>query len=259
MVNIKFDKLSPYYDDKNVTIFNDDCFHIMKKFNDNIFNLILTDPPYGTTSCEWDQKLDLDSLWKILKRIGTTDCSYIFTGTQPFTSKLIMSNLRWFKYEWIWHKSKCGSSFTAKYRPHQKHENILVFGRGKIKYNPQLTEGVPYSRIRKENTGTGPNNHKLGVTSKSKTVNSGYRYPETVQYFQQKWRRQDQVHPTQKPVELMEYLIKTYTNENDIVLDPFMGSGTTIIAARNLNRKVIGIEINKKYCDTAIKRLNENI
>ena len=148
-------------------------------------------------------------------------------------------------------------SFTAKYRPVQKHENILVFGKGKVVYNPQLEEGKPYYRKRKANKGDKPNNHKLGVISESETINDGFRYPSTIQFFQQKWRRQDQLHSTQKPVELIEWLINSYSNEGNTILDNTFGSCTTGIACINTNRNFIGIENNMDYFNISLKRLEE--
>lgn len=160
-----------------------------------------------------------------------------------------------FKYEWIWEKSKSGSGFTAKYRPVNKHENILIFAKNKTIYNPQLTAGEPYSRDHKI-TECDINNHNIGFNKRHvKTINSGYRHPITIQYFQQKWRRQDQLHPTQKPVGLFEYLIRTYSNEGDLVFDGFGGSGTTAIAAYRANRNFIVVEKEKKYFETSQKRL----
>ena len=147
------------------------------------------------------------------------------------------------------------NAFTAKYRPVNKHEMICVFGKGTITYNPQCTKGEPYKRVhRRHNT----NNHKIGFNgSDFEYSNNGFRYPITVQEFQQKWRRQDQIHPTQKPVSLLEYLVKTYTNENDIVLDNCMGSGTTGVACINTNRKFIGIEKEEKYFNIAKERIEK--
>ena len=152
----------------------------------------------GTTACKWDSVIPLEPMWKELKRIIKKNGAIVLFGTEPFSSQLRLSNLDWFKYDWIWAKSKCGSAFTSKYRPQSKHEIVSVFGKGRVNYYPQMEDGEPYKRTRKVNNGDKPNNHKLGVTSESETVNTGYRYPSTVQFFQQKWRRQDQIHPTQK-------------------------------------------------------------
>lgn len=194
-------------------------------------------------------------MWKELKRIIKPNGAIVLFGSQPFTSILITSNLKMFKYEWIWEKSKSGSAFTAKYRPVSKHENILVFGKNTLNYYPILTVGEPYTR-KHDVSECDVNNHKIGFNRKTvQTENSGFRYPITVQRFQQKWRRQDQLHPTQKPVALMEYLIKTYTLENEIVLDFTMGSGTTGVACMNTSRKFIGIERDDNYFDISVKRI----
>ena len=232
-----------------------DCLECMKEIPDASVDMILADPPYGTTNCKWDSVIPLELMWEQLKRVIKPNKAIVLFGSQPFTSLLVASNLKMFKYEWIWQKSKSGSAFTAKYRPVNKHENILVFGKGTISYYPILTEGEPYSRnhdVSKRDV----NNHGIGFNRKVvKTENSGFRYPITVQQFQQKWRRQDQLHPTQKPVALMEYLIKTYSNEGETVLDFTMGSGTAGVAAKNLNRKFIGIEKDAGYFEIAKQRL----
>lgn len=232
-----------------------DCLERMKNIPDKSIDLVLTDPPFSTTACKWDSVIPLEPMWKELKRITKPNSAIVLFGQEPFSSHLRLSNLDWFKYDLIWEKSKCGSAFTSKYRPQSKHEIISIFGKGRVNYYPQMEEGEPYKRTRKVNNGDKPNNHKLGVTSESETVNTGYRYPSTVQFFQQKWRRQDQVHPTQKPVDLMEYLIKTYSNEGDAVLDFTFGSGTTGVACVNTNRKFIGIEQDEGYFKIAQDRI----
>ena len=239
--------------DKTIRLFRGDCLDVMKRIPDKYVDLILCDLPYGTTSCKWDTIIPFEPLWKEYKRIIKDGGAIVLFGSQPFTSALVMSNIKMFKYEWIWGKSKCGSPFTAKYKPMAKHENILVFGKGTIKYNPEMLEGIPYKR---DFTPYKLNNHKYGVKG-TKADNKGTRFPDTVLFFQQKWRRQDQVHPTQKPVAILEYLIKTYSNEEDVVLDNTMGSGSTGVAALNLQRKFIGIEQDEKYYDIAVKRIKE--
>lgn len=246
------------YKDTNTRLMIGDCLERMKEIPNGSVDCIICDLPYGTTKCSWDVIIPFEQLWLEYKRVGKKGCSFILFGTEPFSSILRMSNLKNFKYDWIWHKSKCGSAFTSKYRPQQKHETISVFGEGKIEYYPQMLEGEPYYRKRKAHTEDQPNNHKLGVTSESETVNTGFRYPGTVQFFQQKWRRQDQIHPTQKPVELLEYLVKTFTKEGYTVLDNTMGSGTTGVACKNLNRNFIGIEQDEKYFEIAKTRILES-
>jgi len=237
------------------TITCGDCLEVMQGIPDKSVDMILCDLPYGTTACKWDSVIPFAPLWEQYKRLIRANGAVVLFGTEPFASLLRTSNLSWYKYDWIWHKSKCGSSFTSKYRPQQKHESVCVFGKAKINYSPIMREGVPYYRLRKPNNGTKPNNHNLGVTSLSETNNTGFRYPETVIAFQQKWRRQDQVHPTQKPVALFEYLIRTYTNEGDTVLDNCIGSGTTAIACINTGHNYIGIEKEENYCRIAEERI----
>jgi site-specific DNA-methyltransferase (adenine-specific) len=231
-------------------LYNDDCLKVLPTLPDKSIDLVLTDPPYGTTACKWDSVIPFEPMWKQLKRIIKENSAIALFGSEPFSSHLRLSNLDFFKYDWIWHKSKCGSPLTAKYKPLTKHEIISVFGKI-IKYNPQFTKGKPYKR----NCKMGDiNNHKFGLKNIN-VDNKGTRFPISIIEFNQKWRRQDQVHPTQKPIELMEYLIKTYTNEKDTVLDFTMGSGSTGVACKKLNRKFIGIEMDKNYFDIAKNRI----
>lgn len=236
-----------------------DCLKLMETIPDKSIDMILCDLPYGTTSCAWDTIIPFDILWEQYCRIIKSNGAIVLFGTEPFSSFLRLSNLKWFKYDWIWYKSKSGSAFTAKYRPINKHENISVFAKGKTTYNPQMTEGLPYTRVHKTRAHK-TNNHKIGFKSQDViSINKGERYPITVQFFTQKWRRQDQLHPTQKPVELFEYLIKTYTNPGEIVLDNCAGSGTTAIAAENTDRKWICIEKDDKYYQIASQRVKDHI
>ena len=237
---------------KTNKVYNGDCLEIMKNIPDKSIDLIVCDLPFGSTANNWDIIIPFEPLWEQYKRIMKKETPIILFGTGLFAYKLALSNEKMFKYEIIWHKSKSGSAFTAKYRPVAKHENILVFGKGKIKYNPQLIEGEPYKRKWTEHK---LNNMKYGFKGVEHD-NKGTRHPGSVQFFQQKWRRQDQVHPTQKPVELLEWIIKSYSNEGDIVLDNAAGSGTTGVACINTNRNYILIEKEQKYIDIINKRLN---
>lgn len=240
----------------NIQLYNDDCIKKMCELADDgvKVDLVLTDPPYGSTSCWWDNIIPFDEMWDCLIKLIKSKRNILLFSSGLFTYKLALSNEKMFRYELIWKKSKCGSPFTAKFMPLKKHENILVFGESASLYNPQLTKGEPYSR---KSTNYKTNNMKYGVKTTS-TNNNGTRQPISVLEFPQKWRRQDQLHPTQKPVELLEYLIRTYTNENDTVLDFTMGSGSTGVACQNTNRDFIGIELNKEYYDIAVERLKEN-
>ena len=235
-----------------------DCLEEMKKMPDNSIDLVLTDPPYGTTACKWDSIIPLEPMWEQLKRIAKPNSAIIMTASQPFTSTLIMSNIKIFKYELIWDRNYCGSPGVAKYRPMPTHESILVFCGGVTTYNPQMLEGKPYKDIRK-NAGAElkSNEHKFGYKVHQPVINKGTRYPKSV-LFVQKHNKKGQ-HPTQKPVALMEYLIKTYTNEGETVLDFTMGSGTTGVACVNTNRDFIGIELNEEYYKIAEKRINQTV
>jgi site-specific DNA-methyltransferase (adenine-specific) len=251
--------IKPYYEENGITIYHGDCREILPPMGDKSIDMILCDLPYGTTTCKWDTIIPLEFLWEQYKRLLKDNRAIVLTASQPFTSALVMSNKKMFKYEWIWHKSKSGSAFTAKYRPVNKHENVLVFGKGTLLFNPQKTVGKAYHRTH-DITECDINNHNIGFNRKKvKTHNSGFRYPTTVQYFQQKWRRQDQLHPTQKPVALFEYLIRTYTNDGDTVLDNCSGSGTTGIAALITKRNAILIDVSEKYCEIAAKRLAQGV
>lgn len=233
-----------------------DCLELMRDIPDKSVDMILCDLPYGTTKCSWDILIPFDKLWDHYNRIITNEAAIVLFGSEPFSSYLRLSNIKMFKYDWVWKKSKGGSAFTAKYRPVNKHEMVSVFGKGKIKYFPQMTEGKPYTRSRNPHN---KNNHKVGFNKNSvHSKNLGFRHPITVQEFQQKWRRQDQLHPTQKPIDLCEYLIKTYTNEGDLVLDNCCGSGSTLVAAQRLNRKFIGMDISEEYCKIARERILSN-
>lgn len=231
-----------------------DCLEVMRGIPDGSVDMVCADLPYGTTKCKWDFRIPLELLWPEYRRICKPNAAIVLTAIQPFTSMLVLSNMRMFKHDWVWHKSKSGSAFTAKFRPMAKHESVLVFGRGRITYNPQMRPGDPYKRTRKAPP---INNHALGLGKNglSTTINRGTRYPDSVVFFQQKWRRQDQVHPTQKPVELIEYMIRTYSNPGEVVLDNTMGSGTAAIASARTGRQFIGIENDAKCFAKALRRI----
>ena len=235
-------------------IYNMDCLDGMKLLDDKSVDMILCDLPYGIHSMEWDCEINLDKLWCEYKRIIKDGGGIILFCSNSFTHKLAISNLKMYKYDLVWQKSKCGSPFTAKYMPLKKHENILVFGKGRIKYFPQMVSGEPYKRNWTPNK---VNNLKFGIKG-FQTDNKGTRHPITILNFPQNWRRQDQIHPTQKPIELFEWLIKSYSEKEDIVLDNCMGSGTTAVACKQTNRNFIGFELNKEYCKIAEKRLKQS-
>ena len=235
----------------NVTLLNGDCIEAMAGMPDRSVDCVICDLPYGSTACPWDVVIPFEQLWAQYDRIVKPKGNVVLFGAGLFAYRLALSNERKFRYEMIWKKSKCGSPFTAKYMPLKKHENILVFGDAASYYEPQMTEGEPYRRKWTPNRN---NNLKYGIRGVS-TDNKGTRHPTTVLDFPQKWRRQDQIHPTQKPVELMEWLVRSYCPEGGLVLDNCMGSGTTGVACVNTSRRFIGIEMDEKYFSLASERI----
>ena len=236
-------------------LINGDCLVEMRSIPDKSIDMILCDLPYGTTACKWDTIIPFELLWEEYERIIKPKGNIVLFGNGLFAYKLALSNEKLYRYDLIWEKSKCGSPLTAKYMPLKKHEHILVFGKSASIYNPQMMEGKPYKR---KFTPNKTNNMNYGIKGVS-TDNKGTRHPISVLKFAQKWRRQDQVHPTQKPVALLEWLIKTYTDEGQIVLDNTMGSGSTGVDCVNTKRDFIGIELNEEYFKIAEKRINDAI
>lgn len=230
-----------------------DCLEVLPTIEDNSVDMLLVDLPYGTTACKWDSVIPLDKLWKQYNRVCKKNAAMVFTSMQPFTTILAASNIDNLRYEWIWEKPQGTNPMNVKIMPLKSHENILVFYREKPTYNPQMWYSTPYS-------GFSSDTAKIGevygnAESKHRDNPQGSRYPKTVI----KHKQEKGYHPTQKPVGLMEYLIKTYTNEWDVVLDNTMGSGTTGVACVHTNREFIGIEKEEKYFKIAEKRLGTNL
>lgn len=237
------------------SVYQGDCLELMKDIPDGSVDLILADLPYGTTQCRWDTIIPFEPLWEQYKRIIKQKGNIVLFGSGLFAFQLALSNAKLFRYDMVWKKSKCGAPLSAKYMPLKRHETILVFGRSAAVYNPQMIAGEPYKRSSKK----GVNNMGFGAGSDYiYGSESGERHPDRILDFPQKWRRQDQLHPTQKPVALFEYLIKTYTNEGDLVLDNVAGSGTTGVACQNLNRNFILMEQEPEYVEIIKKRLKLN-
>ena len=235
-----------------INLMQGDCLERMKEIPDNSVDMILTDPPYGTTACKWDSIIPLDEMWKELNRVIKDNGAIVMTASQPFTTTLIASNMKMFKYCWVWEKQQGTNPMLAKKQAMKCHEDVVVFYKKQCIYNPQMTYSKPYSGF------TSSNNKTTGeIMGKSKSIHRdnplGTRYPRSVQQFNTE--RKKGGHPTQKPVALMEYLIKTYTNEGETVLDFTMGSGTTGVAAKNLNRGFIGIELDETYFELAKERI----
>ena len=215
-----------------------DCLELMKDIPNGSIDMILCDLPYGTTACKWDTIIPFDKLWEQYERIIKPNGAIVLTASQPFTSALVMSNPKMFKYEWIWEKSYPTGLFNAKFQPMKYHENICIFSKNKTKYNPQMWKG---KLDHNKNGCHGSSEHYNKVTYFTPSKQTNDKYPRTIQKFNCP-NRAGLLHPTQKPVALFEYLIKTYTNEGDTVLDNCAGSFTTAIAAENTKRNWICIE-----------------
>ena len=234
-----------------------DCLERMKEIPDGSVDMVLADPPYGTTACKWDSVIDLPSMWEQLKRIIKPSGAIVMTASQPFTTTLISSNMKMFKYCWVWDKHIPRGFQVAKYRPMNRHEDVCVFGNGKIKYNPQMIERDKPVTVKNYSKKQKVSSNYIKYNDESKSFTYTHRNPDTI--IEGCWEANaGKVHPTQKPVALMEYLIKTYTNENETVLDFTFGSGTTGVATINTNRKFIGIEMDDHYFDIGSKRILES-
>lgn len=246
-----------YTDIKNGRFYNEDCFDAMREIPDGVIDMILCDLPYGTTACKWDTIIPFDKLWAEYFRVAKSTAAIVLTASQPFSSTLLTSNINNYRYSWIWEKSKSSNFLLSKKQPLKNFEEVLIFSKETCLYNPQMTEGEAYkarpgSKVTEVYNPTKDNLHRNG--------SDGKRYPKAIQYFKTAESEGPQLHPTQKPVALFEYLIKTYTNEGELVLDNTAGSGTTAIAAINTNRKWVCIEKEKEYYDKAIERIvNHNV
>lgn len=247
-----------------IRLFNGNCLEIMKDIEDESVDMILTDPPYGTSACPWDEVIPFDEMWKQYDRIIKQSGAIVLFGTEPFSSKLRLSNLDEYKYDWKWEKPNGPNFLVAKYQPIKVHEDIMVFGKGScsfsnsehMKYNPQMEVGEPYTQKSGKQKNDYGNSTVRSPIKQIITENDGERYPRTVLRFS---LDKEKYHPTQKPIALLEYLIKTYTNEGDTVLDSCMGSGSTMLACQNVHRNGIGIELDEKYFNIANERLKTQL
>ena len=241
---------------EDIKLYKGDCLEIMKNIPDGSVDMVLCDLPYGTTACKWDIIIPFEPLWEQYKRIIKDNGAIVLFGSEPFSSQLRMSNLKMYRYDWIWQKTVASNFALSNKQPQKKHENIMVFYKKQPTYNPQMEKGKAY--IDKRSNGT--RNVFVGTESnfkKQPIKNEGTRYPSSIQKFSN--GNNKNVHPTQKPVELLEYLIKTYTDENEVILDNCMGSGSTGVACKNLNRNFIGIELDETYFNIAKDRIEGNI
>ena len=232
-----------------------DCINVLQELIDKGYSVdcIITDPPYGVTSCKWDTVLPLEKIWNLIHKISKETANIILFSQQPYTTTLNYSNIKEFRYELIWKKQQCTYPMCAKQRVMPIHENISIFYKKHGCYNPQMRTGY------KNYSGFSSNEKKLGEVysssySKHRTCENGDRYPVTVLEYN---NVRNTVHPTQKPIDLLEFLVKTFSNENDIILDFCMGSGSTGVASIKNNRRFIGIELEEKYYNIAEQRIKE--
>ena len=242
-------------------IYNEDCIgeNGMCRLPDNSIDMILADLPYGTTVCKWDSIIPFELLWEHYERIIRENGAIVLTASQPFTSKLVSSNYEMFKYELVWRKTKIGGFAQAPYKFMNEHEDILIFSNGgcaknakpRMKYNPQ---GLVYHPKIVKGKKADASNHRIGKTDQKDFLSEYTNYPKSILEIDSEFKT---VHPTQKPVALFEYLIKTYTNENEIVLDNCIGSGTTAVACLRTHRKFIGFEKEEEYYNIALKRIGK--
>lgn len=253
----------------DITLIHGDCLEVLSKIKAGVVDMVFADLPYGTTKCKWDVIISFDLLWKQFRRITNDNAAMLLTGTEPFSSSLRLSCLDLYRYDWYWQKDKGANFLFGNKQPLKVIETISTFYAAQPIYNPQkeLNPRGTSKRHLSRNPAKISKNVKdvMGDGWKETVMDETQNYsgkdyepdkllPKQLVYFAREQR--NKYHPTQKPVELLEYLIKTYTNENDVVLDPTMGSGTTAVACRNLNRRCIGIELNKEYFDIAVKRVN---
>ncbi|MDA0780662.1 MAG: site-specific DNA-methyltransferase [Rickettsiales bacterium] len=235
---------------KNNTIINGDCLSILPGIEDKSIDMVLCDLPYGITSCEWDKVINPKELWDNYWRITKNNAPVVLTATQPFATDLVNAARKFFRYEIIWSKTRSTGFLNAKKMPLRKHENILVFYKALPTYNPQFTEGKAYKTKSRSVSRIYRNAKRI------ETVNEGKRYPVSIQQFN---HDKGGMHPTQKPVAMFEWLINTYTNVGDVVLDNCSGSGTTAIACINTQRNYICIEQDEKYFNSSLERVSQHL
>lgn len=228
------------------------CLERMTEIPDGSVDMVLCDLPYGTTVCKWDAVIPFEPMWAAYRRICKKNAAIVLTANQPFTSALVMSNAKAFKYEWIWKKNRGTNPLSVNFQPLRNHESVLVFYQSAPTYNPQMTSGKPYGGF-KSSTNADIGKIYRADQSRHRDNPTGSRFPLSTQEF----AGERGLHPTQKPVALMEYLIRTYTNSGETVLDNTMGSGTTGVACVNTGRRFIGIERDPKYFQIASERISK--
>jgi site-specific DNA-methyltransferase (adenine-specific) len=263
--------MKPYYKNELTTIYKGDCLEVMDYLIEQGVKVdaIITDPPYGTTACSWDNVIPFDKMWERLKLLRKDKCPIVLFGSEPFSSHLRMSNIKEYKYDWIWDKVTIGNPLIAKKQPLRIVENIILFYKNQCFYNPIMKDdGIEIAKVRLRKTGN-KNTNKYseligGTTNFGKAhytlEDLRYSYPKNILTFNkvsEECNQHKRLHPTQKPLELIKYLIETYTKKGDLILDFTSGSFTTCVAAEQLNRRSIGIELEQKYCEVGVKRLSQ--
>ena len=244
------------YKDSHGMLFHGDCLEIMKNIEDGSVDLVLTDPPYGTTACKWDSVIPFEPMWEQLNRIIKPNGAICLFGSEPFSSALRMSNIKNFKYDWIWDKRIPSGMSYARFQPMRQTENISVFCNGKTVYNPQMVKrDKPIKKGGNKYSPSAP----IQACKEGKDFKKTYEYKNPINLIVFDKIRKGSLHPTQKPVPLLEYLIRTYTNEGETVLDFTMGSGSTGVACVNTNRNFIGIELDEEYFKIAENRIKQAI
>ena len=246
----------------SVFLYQGDCLEEMGEIPDTSIDMILCDLPYGTSACTWDVVIPLDKLWNHYARVIKDNGAIVLFGSEPFSSLVRTSNLLMYKYDWKWEKPSAANFLNFKFQPSKVHEDILVFGkmatsfskRGNMNYFPQMASGKPYTQKSGKQKNDFGNSTVRTPIEQVVTENTGLRYPRSIQQFA---LDKEKFHPTQKPVALLEFLIKTYTNPDCVVLDNAMGSGSTGVACVNTNRKFIGIEMDENYYRISKKRIEE--
>ncbi|WP_341232400.1 site-specific DNA-methyltransferase [uncultured Methylophaga sp.] len=239
-----------------IQLINGDCLTEMAKIPAGSVDMVLVDPPYGTTQCKWDSIIPLQEMWGEINRLAKKDAAILIMGSQPFASSLVMSNPKNFKYEIVYEKTNAKGFLSAKKRPLTAHENIYFFSNGKPTYNPQKWTVPEYLRTKRKHATSHTSGEVYGARQIVRWDDDGSRYPTSVVGFSNRVGRTENYHPTQKPVALMKYLIETYSNEGDTVLDFTMGSGTTGVACNETGRDFIGIELDEQYFNIAKQRIN---
>jgi len=240
-----------------------DCLELMKQLQNQSIDMILCDLPYGTTACKWDTIIPFDKLWEQYERIIKPNGAIVLTASQPFTSALVMSKPKLFKHQWQWIKNKPTGAFGAKYMPMKANEDVLVFGLNKVNYYPQMVKRTEeefkacYRKNDSKSWGNNIQNHRDNLIIRKPKDEQWFKYPTNILNIAKDDKRDGTQHPTQKPIALFEYLIKTYSKEKDLVLDNCAGSGTTAIACLKTNRQFIVMEKEQKYYDIILKRVGD--